>query len=671
MSLPRAYEARVKASKHKFTHGCKAGIAFTKVFGAPAQYVGSSWTTSDSGPALPYHPLLHLNRATVSLLRMSFSVRNIALAIVVVLGLSGSTLFGFSISERYFISQINTQSDASLRLAASGLSGALQQFETIPTLLADRAEIRSILSGNPTEEALLSVNELLKSVAQEVGASDIYIMNENGVTIAASNFDQETTFIGNSYTFRPYFSDAIVGKHGRYYALGTSSLKRGYYFSAPVLAAGRPIGVMALKFTVDELEQEWSGFNHNLIVTDPDNIIFMSSQKSWLFSSLGPIGPGVFERLGTSKRYPIDQLRVLDAEYTTSTEGARLRLSSRLGGVDYLVRSQFMPKADWTLHILTDRTTATRQAVQATSVAGLLVVLIIVVSLALMNWRYRQARHIKEQEEAKQLLENRVAERTSDLQREISERIQAEKDLRKAQTDLVQAGKLAALGQMSASLSHELNQPLSAVKTYADNAGAFLERDRIDEAKENLTHISAMADRMANISNSLRNFARKPRENIGTIRLAEVMKDVEQIMVGRLVEAGATLSISPFSQHLSVVGGHVRLQQVLVNLVSNALDAMEGIPNANIEVSVEEKGDTVDIHVTDHGRGISSDIFEQIFDPFFTTKGVNQGLGLGLSISFNILRDFGGNLSAKNLSTGGAKFTATLVKTETIESASR
>lgn len=569
---------------------------------------------------------------------------------------------GYLSFDRYFLRQVNNQSDASLRLARAGLSGALERFEPIPSLLADRASIRSALLLLENAKTIDTVNRDLKAIASKVGASDIYLMDSNGLTIAASNFDKDNTFIGNNYTFRPYFSEAIKGNTGRYYALGTSSLKRGYYFSAPVMGESEPIGVMAVKFEVDAFEADWRGLSHELIVTDPDNIVFMSSQPEWLFTSLSPLSVQARERLTASRRYPAAQLKELDAQFVQSPnyDGSSLTLSGDLGGTSYLVRSQYMSSADWTLRILTDRTVVTRLAVQATMIAVLVVALLCGSAVAVFAWRRRQLQRIKAQEEAKQLLEQRVAVRTSDLKREVGERIQAEQELRKAQTDLVQAGKLAALGQMSAALSHELNQPLAAIKSYAENASTYLDRDRSDDARENLVRISGLADRMAQISNSLKNFARKPREQIGAVCLAPVLDEVQQIMGARLRETGAVLSISPENVDFNVIGGHVRLQQVLVNLVNNAIDAVEGREHPKVSISVEGLNGAVAIAIRDNGPGIGKNVFENIFDPFFTTKGINQGLGLGLSISFNILRDFGGNLEAHNHPEGGAEFIATL-----------
>jgi len=591
---------------------------------------------------------------------MHFSFGKIVSAVLAALILTACGVFGYSIADRYFIRQLNSQSDASLRLAATGLSGALQKFESIPKLLADHPDIQNLVSVGPLIDKTTSTNLMLKSVAEDVGASDIYVMDGDGLTIAASNFDQQNTFIGNNYTFRPYFADALNGQQGRYYALGTSSLKRGFYFSAPVYDGDEISGVMAVKFAVDRIEENWRGLRHDLIVTDSDSIIFMSSTRDWLFSSIGQLSRDVLARISSSRRYPVDQLKTLQADLVETQDAAMLAFSSQTGGLEYVVRSQFMPEANWTLHILTDREIASRQALQVTVITALIVVLFLLTTGVILAGRSRQLRRIREQKDAQVLLETRVAERTTDLKHEIGERIQAENELRKTQKELVQAGKLAALGQMSAALSHELNQPLSAVKSYADNAGAYLDRDRVDEAKANLQQISKLTDRMAQISKSLRNFARKPREQIGSVRLALVMQDVEQIMRGRLREADATLSLPSIPDQISVIGGHVRLQQVLVNLINNALDAMEDVTGQTVEVTFLDLGDFVELGVKDRGMGIDDSIIEKIFDPFFTTKGVNRGLGLGLSISYNILKDFGGNLRADNQPNGGAVFTVTL-----------
>jgi len=250
------------------------------------------------------------------------------------------------------------------------------------------------------------------------------------------------------------------------------------------------------------------------------------------------------------------------------------------------------------------------------------------------------------------------------LRQEVEERRLTEKQLKKTQADLVQAGKLAALGQMSAALSHEFNQPLAAVKAYAENAGTFLDRDRTEEARDNITRISGMADRMAAISKHLRNFARRPQDKTGPVPMLAVIDDALELMRPRLETAGAVLSYHPPEAEVWVTGGRVRLQQVIVNLIGNALDAMAARTPPELDLSLSLDGARCRLDLRDHGPGLSDEALSQAFDPFFTTKDPGQGLGLGLSISYNIVRDFNGRLSAANHPQGGAVFTVELDVTD-------
>jgi two-component system C4-dicarboxylate transport sensor histidine kinase DctB len=213
---------------------------------------------------------------------------------------------------------------------------------------------------------------------------------------------------------------------------------------------------------------------------------------------------------------------------------------------------------------------------------------------------------------------------------------------------------------MSAALSHEFNQPLAAVKAYAENGTTLIDRDRVGDARDNLARISSLADRMSSISRHLRNFAREPNQTLGPVLLADVVKDTLEIATPRLKSAGATLDVDIAPPNLTVRGGIVRLQQVLVNLVSNAADAIEDQPDRRITLTARKKGQKVAITLRDHGPGVPESIRERIFDPFYSTKGVGKGLGLGLSISYNIVKDFGGRLSVDNHPEGGAVFTVEL-----------
>jgi len=242
------------------------------------------------------------------------------------------------------------------------------------------------------------------------------------------------------------------------------------------------------------------------------------------------------------------------------------------------------------------------------------------------------------------------------------------KDLRQAQDDLIQAGKLAALGQMSAALSHEFNQPLAAIRSYAENAIAFLNNEQVEPAEENLGRITRLTERMAELSKLMLNFSRRPRDAILPVDLNDVIDEAMNLLRGRFERSGVTPVLIRPDSPVMVLGGHVRLQHVVMNLLTNAIDALEGSADPRIVISVDI-GDPVTVVVSDNGPGIAPEALGKIFDPFFTTKDVGKGLGLGLSISYNIVRDFGGALKASNAPEGGARFTLTLRRAEAMDSA--
>ncbi|GAB6051492.1 hypothetical protein JCM17960_03120 [Magnetospira thiophila] len=228
--------------------------------------------------------------------------------------------------------------------------------------------------------------------------------------------------------------------------------------------------------------------------------------------------------------------------------------------------------------------------------------------------------------------------------------------LSETQAELVQAAKLAALGQLTAGISHEINQPLSAIRHYARNSGLLLDKGRIDEAKENLSKISALVEKANRIVHNLRSLARKPQRDLRSIDMVSVLEDVLTLLDRRLREEGITVEIQIDDDCRNILAGQVRLEQVILNLFNNAIDAMRESPVRHLIVSGRRTKEWIEFQVGDTGSGITPNDMERIFDPFFTTKEVGQGLGLGLSISYNIIKDFGGSLWAESQLGDGTTF---------------
>ncbi len=591
---------------------------------------------------------------------LPFALAALAAAVLIVVA-------GGRMATRVYLDDAAARGQTTLRLAVSALDGHMRRFEALPALIADHAGIKALVS-EPARPALRAeANRYLKEINTLLNSSDIYVMVPGGDTIAASNHDGPLSFVGENFSYRPYFQEAIAGRSGRFFALGTTSLKRGYYFSAPVRIGPDVRGAVVFKVDLDAIEASWRGGDHEIIVTDPEGIIFMSGRPDWLYAGLSPLTPERLARTEASRRYANATLRELPVRNGQLDGHSLMTLSGDGATREYLVLSAAMADAGWTVSVLADTASAYRQTYVSVAAALLVLGLAALLAAVVAQRRARLAERMQTQQTAQAELEQRVAERTADLalvntrlETEVSERRATEQQLRQTQSDLVQAGKLAALGQMSAALSHEFNQPLAAVKTYADNAVVLIERDRITEARDNVTRISALTDRMATISRHLRNFARKPNEKLGPVDLADVVADTLEIVAWRLKAADATLNIDLGPTPLTVRGGAVRLQQVLVNIVSNAADAVEGLDNRAIDLVARKKSGRITITVRDHGSGVPPAIAERIFDPFFSTKGVGKGLGLGLSISYNIVKDFGGSLSVSNHPEGGAIFVVEL-----------
>lgn len=579
---------------------------------------------------------------------------------------------------RVFLNEAAGRAGGTLQLATTSLDGYLERFARLPPLLAKQQAILDLAAAPDDPTRIKAANLFLRDVTGVLGASDIYFMDATGLTRAASNFDLTRSFVGGNFAFRPYFSDAVARGAGTFYALGTTSRQRGYYFGAPVRDGDKVLGVVALKIDMDSVEAAWSGADYHVIVTDPKGVVFLSSNPAWRFGKTRPLTSEGQDLLETTRRYADTPLFDIPLEAQTTANGHILwqtslsTLPEAAAPREYLVTSAAMPKADWTLTVLQNTATARTQALTFTAGAVLALALIGMMVAVVLQRRARLRDLLVMQAAAKVQLEARVAERTHELadvnkilKAEVTERRLVEANLRRAQDDLVQAAKLAALGQMSAALGHEVNQPLGALRNYAENAVALLALDRKAETQTALERILAMADRISAIARRLHTFGRRPGQQLGAVDVTETIEAAQDIAGPRLRQVGAALSVD-IAPGLSLVrAGPVRLQQVLVNLLTNAADAVAGSVARDILLTARNAGDTVILRVEDSGTGVPPDIAPRIFDPFFSTKGVGNGLGLGLSITYNIIKDFDGSIELVPSDLGGAGFEVRLMSAQT------
>ena len=596
---------------------------------------------------------------------------------IVLVGLIGGALcwLAYSWSEQLFFDQARNQARATLALYTQSLKGDLRKYEVIPELLAGRSEVVSLFRERAQPGAIDRANRLAEAVNDTSGAEDTYFMDSEGLTFAASNWNSEHPFVGKNFSYRPYFKEAIQGRLGRYFALGTTSNRRGYYFAYPVRHDEDTLGVVAVKVNVKRIEASWAAAPNEVMVTDRNGVIFIASRSAWRFKTLGPLSSSAIAEIETNRQYRLGDLTPLDSDWTGGSD-AKLDYvtirdpaaeGSKLAAAEYLVESRAVPEAGWIVHVLTDSRVAKGQAIWAPAIMALACLIALLVWALVRQRQRRLVERFEMERAATERLEQRVRERTADLsasntrlQREIKERETAEEALRRTQDELIQAGKLAALGQMSAAISHEFNQPLAAIRSYAENAGTLIARSRLDEARDNCSRIWDLTGRMAEISKHLNAFARKPRRRLTLVSPAPVIEETLQFLKGRLENAGAEVSFAPGDPDVHIMAGPLRLQQVITNLVLNALDAMTDHVTPKIEIGLTAEKGRLLLTVRDHGPGIDADQLDRIFDPFFTTKDVGGGLGLGLSISYNIVKDFEGSLRAENHPEGGALFTVDL-----------
>ncbi len=557
---------------------------------------------------------------------------------------------------------------ATQRLDAFALSldATLSRHESLPGLLALDPALAALLRDPANPQRIAAANAYLEAAQQGAAVAATYLIDAQGTTLAASNWRQPRSFIGHNYGFRPYFSDAIAHGLGRFYGVGVTTGEPGYFLAAPVRDQGQLLGVVVLKVGLEALEQAMAGAGDILLLADADGIVFLSSDRRLRYRSLAPLPETTAERLATTRQYGPHLLTPLADQAVplaaTTPVGLTLPEERRR---DYLLVTRPVGNFGWQVVQLGRIDEA--QAAAFSGATALVFALAFAVGVA-AHLRHRRRRR-EELQRVYDELEQRIAKRTADLTAKIAALQQAEAILHQTRDAAVQAGKLAVLGQLSAGISHELNQPLAALQTFADNAQALLDRGRHGEVAENLAMISELIERTGRIVRQLKTFSRKESATAQTVTLASAFEHAMLLVEPRRRAAGGRIQLNQADPALRVVAEGGRLEQVLVNLLLNGLDAMQGQASPCLEIDAERSGPTVSISIRDHGTGIADEVRSHLFEPFYTTKAASEGLGLGLAISLTIVESYGGTLRAHNAADGGAIFVLTLPAADDPETA--
>ncbi len=524
---------------------------------------------------------------------------------------------------------LRAQAAETLAVQTEALTRILDKYRLLPPLLSREASIVSLFdAGGHASDAARSKAIDIHGMS---GAKEVVLFYPDGRVLAAAR-----GFFGDSVPDQDELLEAArQGRLGRQ-AIALPSGQRVYGFSSGIWRGEKLLGIVAVYVDFDPVEETWSLSTNPIFVTDSSDTVFLTNRPGW---------------------------RMQSASAVMSTGNSPDRLLLGTARVPHGDLTRDLPLLGWRLHVLSDERPLLAAQWTGALIATLFC-LLIGAGLAFLIQRREAGALQRRRDRATALrLERLVRERTRELSetnlslsREIDERRLTEEQLRKTQAELVQAAKLAVLGQMSAALSHEFNQPLAALRTYSDNAQRFLENGKTDRVSDNLSRIGRLIDRMAGLSRSLLSFSRKPGTQTKAVALGPVLDEALMLARPRAGKAGVELALVPCEPLPEVLGGHIRLSQVFVNLINNGIDAASGSAGARVEIAVDKIGHEVVVRIGDSGPGVPAGDRDTVFEPFYTTKEVGSGIGIGLSIVASIVHDFDGTIELRDSALGGAEF---------------
>lgn len=552
--------------------------------------------------------------------------RQIIFVMVAIVGAIGL----FFASYAYFKNAELGRAKNRILLYQSTLAAALDRFEHLPHILARDPLVLGALSGRGRDE----LNQRLAGFASKAKVDAIYLMDATGLTIASSNYRDELTFLGQDYGFRPYFQEAMADGQGEFFAIGATTGRPGYFIAEAVYRSdGEPLGVLAIKVDLSALVEVWESGGEGIFVANPDGILVLASNDLWRYRTLDRLSDKRLKEIARDRQFANEPLTPLD-------------WSEKVDDLVSLSDDQFLhieapvDKLGWRLHYLADEGRV-RERAWFTLIAAA-----IIGSSLFALFFYRRTLRVQTALQTSQALNAKLA-------KEIEERRAAERRLEDAQSELAQASKLAALGHLSASVTHELGQPLAAMRNYLTAA----ELDANSVVSELAANLGRVLQRMENTTKQLRFFAAPGDEALETFDLNDAASSALDLVQHDLNASKVDVDLDLANGLALIRGNRFRVEQVVINLLRNAIAAMQDARARQLSIKVSSIQKTAEIVIADRGHGLSGASLDELCQPFHSTRPSGEGMGLGLAISAAIVREHDGKLVARERSDGGAVFT--------------
>ena len=552
----------------------------------------------------------------------------VRLALLALLVLAGVTIWFTNrlLTDRF---TETTRNRAELRLAlySGNVLSELRRNSIVPQLLArDPALIGALNSGDFSQST-----QRLISFVDEIGAASLILLDAGGRAVAAT----DRNILGATYRQEPFFIGALRSNATVFSSIPRESGGYRFTYSRRVESNNELIGVIVVEVDLQKFERAWAGIADAVLITDSAGTIILATEPRWR---------GLTEEEAL-RRQPAEG--AIERAIRVTADWTALPADAYLQGEAVLRMEGRIPFRGWRIASFTPYASVRERVngVLALEIMGFAILLALAFYFLNRKTALRMALFQRESAELRAL--------NARLQREIAERERVQETLAVAEQTLAQSSKLAALGEMSAAVSHELNQPLAAMKTYLAGARLLINRNRPDEALSSFRRVDDLLDRMGSITRQLKSYARKGGESLSSVDMGDALGSALSMMEPQLKQRQVKLTRILPGEPVRVMGDRVRIEQVMVNLLRNALDATKGLRDPQVEV-ILSSGETARLTVRDNGHGIED--LDALFEPFYTTKQPGEGVGLGLAISSGIVNDLGGRLTARNGEEGGAVF---------------